>query len=1031
MAEQALLSLRVCDPAAGSGHFLLAAARTLGRELAKIRTGDDEPAPEQMRLAIRDCITHCIYGVDKNPLAVDLCKVALWIEGHAKGKPLTFLDHRIRCGDSLIGVMDLSVLKEGISDDAFKPVLGDDKEVARAIKKRNKQERLSGQKRLPFEAEEEIQELIDDYRLLTELPDDTPEQVRRKAEIYQRIQSQGSKWWEDNTACHMWTAAFFVELTEKSVQEARVPTTDTLHRYLETGSAHGRLIGEVWALAIQHRFFHWPLEFPEVFLPHLREPIANSEQPIETHHSPLATRRSPSSRHSPLATGNSPSSHNSPLTTGHWPFANTGFDVVLGNPPWERIKLQEKEFFSVRAPKIADAPNSAARKKAIAKLKTEAPELWMEWRNYLHTSEAKSNFVRKSGRYPLCGKGDVNTYAVFAELNRSLLSPRGRAGFIVQTSIATGDTTKEFFEDLLVRHSLVSIFDFENRKGIFPAVQGNIRFSLLTIANETIREFQVACQIDDPAVLSASSRRYRLSVEDVCRINPNTMTCPTFFSIYDAEIVKNIYRRIPVLIREAKGGKPEENAWGISFLRMFDMSNDSHLFYTLEQLEAEGWQLKDNVFEKHGKRCVPLYESKLISQFNHRANTFRGIEYRDRFKTHAGTNTVLCESLIDPEFVILPRYWVEEHIVKKRVKSLKWLFGYRRSISAVADARSIVATIMPLVGTGDSIFLIVNRQEHKKSLPIMMLVGLNSFALDYVLRQKASGGNLSFYIAKQLPFPPPSVFFGECEWDSAHNLSNWIIPRALELTYTALDLELFAKDCGYDGPPFRWDKERRFLIRAELDAAFFHLYLGTEREWRENGTPELLEHFPTPRDAVDYIMEAFPIVKRRDEEMHSEYKTKRVILECYDAMAEAMRTGRPYQTILDPPPADPRVAHVSMDILENAVDYFKSIYGETLVSVAHFGSRARGTFRPDSDYDFFVILEDSASRNKSAERSKLVAFDKLRDLPIHNHVIRKYELSGLSNIIILADIKDSGIILYDKGSFLAQQLSKSPRFLRG
>ena len=167
--------------------------------------------------------------------------------------------------------------------------------------------------------------------------------------------------------------------------------------------------------------------------------------------------------------------------------------------------------------------------------------------------------------------------------------------------------------------------------------------------------------------------------------------------------------------------------------------------------------------------------------------------------------------------------------------------------------------------------------------------------------------------------------------------------------------------------------------------------------------------------------------KRNNEE----YRTKWIILESYDAIAEAMRTDRPYQTILDPPPADPRVAHVSMDILENAVDYFKSIYGETLVSVAHFGSRARGTFRPDSDYDFFVILEDSASRNKSAERSKLVAFDKLRDLPIHNHVIRKYELSGLSNIIILADIKDSGIILYDKGSFLAQQLSKSPRFLRG
>jgi len=132
--EQQLLSLTVCDPACGSGHFLLAAARRIGRELAQVRTGDEEPSPEHMRLAVRDVITHCIYGVDKNPLAVDLCKVALWLEGHTTSKPLTFLDHRIRCGDSLVGVFDLSVLKEGIPDEAFTAVTGDDKAVARMIK---------------------------------------------------------------------------------------------------------------------------------------------------------------------------------------------------------------------------------------------------------------------------------------------------------------------------------------------------------------------------------------------------------------------------------------------------------------------------------------------------------------------------------------------------------------------------------------------------------------------------------------------------------------------------------------------------------------------------------------------------------------------------------------------------------------------------------------------------------------------------------------------------------------------------------
>jgi hypothetical protein len=138
---QAILSLRVCDPACGSGHFLLAAARRLGKELARVQSGEEEPAPERVRAAIREVVSHCIYGVDKNPLAVDLCRVALWLESHTPDKPLTFLDHRIRCGDSLAGVFDLAVLTDGIPDQAFEPRAGDDKAVARELAQRNRKER--------------------------------------------------------------------------------------------------------------------------------------------------------------------------------------------------------------------------------------------------------------------------------------------------------------------------------------------------------------------------------------------------------------------------------------------------------------------------------------------------------------------------------------------------------------------------------------------------------------------------------------------------------------------------------------------------------------------------------------------------------------------------------------------------------------------------------------------------------------------------------------------------------------------------
>ena len=135
------MSIKVIDPACGSGHFLLAAARRIGKELAKVRTGESQPAPEPLRQAVRDVIQNCIYGVDLNPLAVDLCKVALWIEGFATGKPLNFLDHRIKCGNSLVGVLDLDCLDAGIPDDAFKAVTGDDKKSAANLKKRNKKER--------------------------------------------------------------------------------------------------------------------------------------------------------------------------------------------------------------------------------------------------------------------------------------------------------------------------------------------------------------------------------------------------------------------------------------------------------------------------------------------------------------------------------------------------------------------------------------------------------------------------------------------------------------------------------------------------------------------------------------------------------------------------------------------------------------------------------------------------------------------------------------------------------------------------
>ncbi|MFH1469578.1 MAG: hypothetical protein ABIO70_34655, partial [Pseudomonadota bacterium] len=151
-------------------------------------------------------------------------------------------------------------------------------------------------------------------------------------------------------------------------------------------------------------------------------------------------------------------------------------------------------------------------------------------------------------------------------------------------------------------------------------------------------------------------------------------------------------------------------------------------------------------------------------------------------------------------------------------------------------------------------------------------------------------GHLTYTYLKQLPILPPSTYSQPCPWCPEDTLAAWLRPRVLELTCTARDLAPFARDLGWDGPPFRWDAARRFLLRAELDAAFFHLY-------------------GLPRDDVDYVMETFPIVRSRDVKAHGTFRTKEAILDRYDALQRAMDTGVAYRTVLDPPPADQAVAH--------------------------------------------------------------------------------------------------------------------------
>ena len=796
--ETALLNMKVCDPACGSAAFLIAATNTLGQRLAQVRTGDDYPSEKILREARRDVLAHCIYGVDLNPMAVELAKVSLWINAAVTDQPLNFLDHHIRYGNSLIGATP-ELIEIGVPDDAFKPVTGDDREVARQIKAKNKRERESGQMELGLARKEAKVDFPARLAQVEAMPETTGAQIEAKRNAYLALR-EDAQWKRALTNANLWTAAFFWPQNEKD--EKFAPTFDMVRAFAEGRELQGlaTAIQAADAMAALNHWFHWHLEFPEVF---------SGENP--------------------------------------------GFDVVLGNPPWERIKIQEKEWFEWKDPAIAGARNAAERKRMIKNLLEGNPDLAAEFEAAKHDAEAEGRFLRASGRYPLGAQGDINTYVVFTEHGRSILTPTGGMGIIVPAGIATDNTTKELFGSFVESKTLVSLWTIQNEMRIFQEVHHSFRFALLSLSGPKRPvdgvDFVIATWKYDE--LFEEDRHFTLSREDFRLLNPNTRTCPTFLTKRDAEITKKIYRTCPVLWDE---NSDEGNPWSVKFSTMFHMTNDSGLFRTRSQLEGDGYRLEDDGnFIRSESTFLRLYEAKHFFIFNHRHGTFEGVSGEE---VEAGYCRELNEEVVDKDLIVIPRYWVDEKQVDASYEGNdEWFLSFR-GITFKGNIRTLVPGIIPKSAVGNSAPLI--EIEAPKWMSSLLYVNLSTFVADFAARQKLSGNNVNFFILKQLPALPPDRYTPE--------VIAFIKPRVLELVYTAHDMEPFARDMGYEGPPFTWDEERRAQLRAELDALYFHLYGLT-------------------RDEADYVMETFPIVKRKDEAAYGSYRTKEMILAEFDKLA--------------------------------------------------------------------------------------------------------------------------------------------------
>jgi hypothetical protein len=839
-AEKALLAVTVCDPACGSGHFLVAAARRIAHRLAVVRTGDVDPTPTDLQTALHDVVARCIYGIDINPLAAELAKVSLWLEALQPGRPLTFLDAHIRVGNALLGTTP-ALLAAGIPDEAFKPIEGDDKKWVTALRKRNQAEREKAQSAYRQGDIFEEQGLdISNARLRRRVREVAAAPMLSLADVHLAAQRLSAMRKESEIrrafdVANTWCAAFVTRKTEGDP----VITYAALNE-VAVGTAGDEILQTISDLAARYRFFHWHLEFPEIY-----------EVPESGAGTPTGWRG--------------------------------GFSCIVGNPPWDQVQLHPNEFFASRAPSIAQAPTMAKRDQLISRLVQGDPALYCEFIHAVRANDAIKHFVHGAGAFPLTSYGRLNLYSLFAEQFSRSLHRNGRAGVVTPTGLMTDSFNQYFANDLLTSRRLVAFYDFENEAKIFPEVHHAFRFALTCLTGgvsaDRVRFAFYTRHISDVPI-----RRFELAADEVLLLNPNTGTLPVFRARADAEIVIGIYNRLPVLIQESRS---EGNPWMVRFYLMFMMNTASHLFRTVSDFadrgsEYDGWVWRCGDDE----RWLPLYEAKLVNNYDHRYSTYEGAtEAQLRMQT---LPRVTEAQHGDPHLEPLARYWIAEAEMEKALGERwdrDWLFGWR-DIARASDARTMIPSVLPRSAVGHVFPLAFPADP--AHVPLLQAVW-SSLAFDYVARQKLSGTHLTYGVVKQLACPVPSTFDETLPW-ADRPLREWVLPRVLELTYTSHRISGYARDIlgprddGAPGQPFRWIPQRRELIRAELDGAMMHVY-GLAR-------PE-----------VEHVLDSFTVVRKNERDL-GEFRTKRLVLEAYDAMARAAKSGESYQTVLDPPPGE-------------------------------------------------------------------------------------------------------------------------------
>ena len=883
------LELRVCDPAMGSGHFLVSLVDYLADETlqaiteapAAIAWGDyrsplvarieairghiraqaiehgwtvPEGQLDDRHIIRRIILKRCVYGVDLNPMAVELAKLSLWLHSFTVGAPLSFLDHHLRCGDSLFGEFASPVMRD--IQARFGLVMS-----GAIVRARNA---AAGMALVEEQTDADIAGVTASAAGFAAVEQDTAE-LRAFLDLYHAARWLPKAAPADKPARDMLFGGGYGDpvaiaagapIPAPKKNAADIRKAGGKKPAITAQDAHTSamaLVDGARALARERRFLHWEAAFPGVW----------------TEWERLAPRG--------------------------------GFDAVIGNPPWDRMKMQEVEWFADRVPEIAHATRAADRKRAVATLRKSGNPIAADYDRAAWTAEtairvageigAKSPLPKpvdprhtpppppppEDAAYPLLSSGDVNLYSLMVERAARLVRRDGIVGLLVPSGIAADLGAAPFFRSVSTTGRLAALLDFENRRTglkldpFFPDVDSRFKFSALVFGGKDRAFPGAACAFFQQSATAAERDAFLLSPEDFAAVNPNTGTAPVFRTPRDAAITKAVYARLPVLVD--RRATPPRHLWPVRYLRMFDMTNDSDKFRTADELRTLGaYEMRGGRWEKGEAKWLPLIAGRTFHQFDHRAASV--IENVDNVQNPFVSQLTTLVEHTSPAFSPRPQFWVSG-------ADISWPTGLQtaivfRDIARPTDARTIIASLVPQSACGNTAPILLPDQsdtapdEREQKLQryidgtAVLVANLNSMALDYIARQKVQSTHLNLYILEQLPFIPPEGFARRFGPKTAEAI---IREDVLHLTYTAHDMAGFAADMGHTGPPFPWNPEDRLRRRARLDALFFHLY-G-------------LDH-----DAAAYVMDTFPIVREQEQTAYNgRFRSRELVLNYMAALA--------------------------------------------------------------------------------------------------------------------------------------------------